>query len=189
VIPDFNMSGVLPPFWGGSATASDKMSPYSASMSDLVEKFATSRERIEILTGLLAYRRQLLSAGIITGFQWIDGSFVEDTERTRGRAPADVDLVTFARRPPALSDTTTWRQFCLDNPKLFETGNCKAEFKCDAYYVDLGKDPEMIVDETRYWFGLFSHQRVSALWKGMISIPLNSDDSHASTLIARGVSC
>jgi hypothetical protein len=44
----------------------------------------------------------------------------------------------------------------------------KANFKCDAYYVDLDVvHTTAIVDQTRYWFGLFSHRR-TGVWKGML---------------------
>ena len=41
---------------------------------------------------------------------------------------------------------------------------------------------KIIVDDTKYWFGLFSHQRNSSLWKGMLSISLDSDDMEAEKL-------
>jgi hypothetical protein len=49
--------------------------------------------------------------------------------------------------------------------------------------VDLDKKPFLIVDDTRYWFGLFSHQRVTSLWKGMLSVSLQSDDDAARSLL------
>lgn len=56
-------------------------------MTALVKRFATSAERIEILLVLIAYRTELRSLGFLDGFQWIDGSFVEQIEITRNRPP------------------------------------------------------------------------------------------------------
>lgn len=55
---------------------------------------------------------------------------------------------------------------------------------CDAYFVDMGRvRPHLLVDHTRYWFGLFSHQRATALWKGMVQVPLISDDIQAQIML------
>lgn len=160
-----------------------EMSPYQATMTEVVRRFATSPERVAIIEGLLAYREKLTSLGIVDGFQWIDGSFVENVEVLRGRAPADVDVVTFARRPSHVADDAAWVVFFKSNLDVFVPAQAKAQFSCDAYFVDLNKKPEIVVDDTRYWFGLFSHQRTSALWKGMVAIPLSSDDQAAKLLI------
>lgn len=181
MIPAFNISGVLPPFLGEDPTRRVEMSPYEVSIADVVRRYATSEERVEILTGLLELRAALRAAGFSEGFQWLDGSFVEHVEETRGRAPADVDLVTFARRPEMPLDE--WKRFVLSHRHLFDPGETRQRYRCDAYFVDLSKSPFLIVDDTRYWFGLFSHQRVTSLWKGMLSVPLQSDDDAARLLL------
>ncbi|MBE2295247.1 MAG: hypothetical protein IAF00_09855 [Phycisphaerales bacterium] len=181
MIPAFNLSGVLPPFLGPSPTGRTEMSPYAVSMVEVVKHFATSHERIHILTGLLDFRAALRAVGIVDGFQWLDGSFVEDVEKMRNRAPADVDIVTFAHRPTASPDE--WRRLVSDHLYLFDPRITKAQYHCDAYFVDLDKKPFLVVDDTRYWFGLFSHQRVTSLWKGMLSVPLQSDDDVARSLL------
>ncbi len=76
----------------------------------------------------------------------------------------------------------TWRAFAVGTPELFDPRVTKKRYLCDAYFVDLDKRSEVIVDDTRYWFGLFSHQRDTSLWKGMLKIPLCSDDAEASAL-------
>jgi hypothetical protein len=181
MIPAFNVSGVLPPYVGNSPTVEAAMSPYRTTMSALVRRFATSAERIEILLGLIEYRAALRALGFVDGFQWVDGSFVEQVETMRNRPPADVDVVTFARRP-ALADED-WHKLVQANVSLFDLAQVKARYKCDAYFVDLGKSPVTIVNDTRYWFGLFSHQRDTALWKGMLAVPLDSDDTDAQQLL------
>lgn len=181
MIPAFNMSGVLPPFLGENPTQRIEMSPYVVSIADVVKRYATSEERVRILAGLLEFRAALRSVGIVDGFQWLDGSFVEHVEETRSRAPADVDVVTFAHRPTASPDE--WKRLVKNRPDLFQPSETKKRYCCDAYFVDLDKKPFFVVDDTRYWFGLFSHQRVTSLWKGMLSVPLQSDDGAARSLL------
>jgi len=148
-------------------------------MTELVSRFATSQPRIEILIGLLNYRERLRTLNIAQGFQWIDGSFVEDVEQTRSAPPGDVDVVTFAPRP--MADSAAWNTLIQANLDVFDPVQSKVTFRCDAYFVDLAKDPGLIVRDTAYWFGLFSHQRATSLWKGMLIVPLNSDDALART--------
>ena len=142
-----------------------------------------NEERRAIIAGLLEFRRELGRCGITEGFQWIDGSFVENVENIRNRPPADVDVVTFAKRPESVAGPGTWKRFIFENLHIFDPAMTKQRFKCDAYFVDLDKDSKIIVDDTKYWFGLFSHQRNSSLWKGMLSISLDSDDMEAEKLL------
>ncbi|ENC6422503.1 TPA: hypothetical protein RQN06_002863 [Aeromonas veronii] len=90
---------MLPPLIGACPTKPANQAPYKVSLEAFVEHFATSKERKEILIGFIKYRYELKLLAIENGFQWLDGSFVENVEKTRGRAPNDIDLVTFAHRP------------------------------------------------------------------------------------------
>jgi len=180
MIPSLNQSGVLPPFLPNQGPASPAaMAPYRASLVELVQMFASSPARVRLLQGLLSYRQQLHSAGIIDGFQWIDGSYVEDCEKHRSRPPGDIDIVTFAERPPSKLDQVSWDSFVMQNVALFDPSIIKITHSCDAYYVDLSLPSKTIVSNVRYWFGLFSHQRTSYLWKGLLEIPLQADDAQA----------
>jgi len=181
MIPSFDMSGVLPPHNGVDPTNPLNMSPYPATMVEVVGRFAYSHERRTILTGLLNYRRDLMAAGLCDAFQWIDGSFVEDIENTDSRSPNDVDIVTFFRRP--VSDAQ-WQGWAEANAGLFTPDATKRVYKCDAYGVDLGLEPEHIVGHTHYWFGLFSHRRITNLWKGIVRVQLDAaDDALALELL------
>lgn len=174
MIPAFDLSNVLPPFVGADATIRTLMSPYQATMLEVVERFALSPARIEILDGLLQYRGALHAAGLTNGFQWLDGSFVENIEVIASRPPNDVDVVTFFQRPVPQGN---WLAWSMDNKRLFDPKQTKANYRCDAYGVDLNGRPETIVDQTRYWFGLFSHQRgINRLWKGMVQVQLDAAD-------------
>ena len=181
VIPAFNTSGVLPPYAGSSPGVPGALSPYMTSMTAVVSRFGISRERLDILEGLLNYRSALKTAGIDKGYQWLDGSFVEDVERRRSRPPRDIDLVTFAYRPSTPS--FKWADFVQNNLELFNPLLAKANFKCDAYYVDLEIPAHMVVQQTSYWCGLMAHQRETFLWKGILCVQLNSDDDAARTLL------
>ena len=190
MIPNFTTSGVLPPFTGSSAAQHAEASPYNVLMTEIVARFATSIERIQILEGLLNYREKLRSVGFTDGFQWIDGSFVEDceAENNRGRAPADVDVVTYVYRPlnsvgDAYLSNAELVPIIAANPDLFVSKESKASYLCDAYHVDLCLPPDMLVQRTAYWFGLFSHSRVSNLWKGILSVSIESDDTDARTIL------
>jgi hypothetical protein len=55
----------------------------------------------------------------------------------------------------------------------------KETFKCDGFIVDLGKNAQLIVEDTFYWYGLFSHQRGTYTWKGTLRVPLMADDAAA----------
>src|SRR5437660_55494 len=112
MIPNFDLSGVLPPYVGPSPAESGAfMSPYEASIVEMVDKFATSPERKAILIGLLRYRDALATAGIVDGFQWLDGSFLENIEEREGRPPGDIDIVTFLHRPDSAKEMTAWAAF------------------------------------------------------------------------------
>lgn len=180
MIPQLNPSGMLPPYWPQiDPTNSYGMAPYLASITEIAQLFGHTAERLEIMKGFLKYRRMLREAGIIEGFQWVDGSFVENCEALNGRSPRDIDVVTFAERPKAFSDTPRWEEFIKRNSVLFDPQGIKRSFKCEAYYEDLNLPGQAIVSRARYWFGLFSHKRGENTWKGLLQVPLHSDDDAA----------
>jgi len=188
MIPALSQSGLLPPFLPNAGpTQSAAMAPYKATVAEVVSRFANTQERETILRGLLSYRQLLRDAGITSGFQWIDGSYVEDCERRRNRAPGDVDVVTFAERPTSHLDDAAWGAFVRRNQgRLFDRASIKRQYSCDAFYEDLCLPSRVIVSRARYWFGLFSHERATFLWKGLIEIPLQADDQAALALLNGG---
>ncbi|KJK22076.1 hypothetical protein UB46_23440 [Burkholderiaceae bacterium 16] len=186
MIPDFNASGVLPPYVGETPGGSSAdMSPYDVSLLQVVQRFATTQVRRKILRGLLDYREALRNIGLTDGFQWLDGSFVEDIESSAlARAPNDIDIVTFFRRPDQAKSPADWSAFVRLNTNLFQDRNAvKEQYSCDAFLVDLDIRPDLIVDHTRYWLGLFSHQRTSGMWKGMVRVSLDGGDAQALDLL------
>jgi hypothetical protein len=185
MIPPFTISGVLPPYLGvgPGASGSSGMSPYVVSMDELAHRFCTNSHRVDLLRGLIAFRKALKSLGIVQGVQWIDGSFCEDIEGTAGRSPNDIDLVTLFIRPAGLSDVAAWIAFVNANQTIFDRPHIRATYGCDAYYVDAGMPIGSILPQLTYWYGLFTHQRVSLLWKGLLQVPLVSDDDAALAFI------
>jgi hypothetical protein len=172
-IPAFDLGGVLPPFIGSEPGSFAFQSPYRSSPEDVVVRFGTSPVRNQILRGWLTFRDELRKAGLEEGFQWIDGSFVEDKEKTKGVAPNDVDVITVFKRPPGLSQDADWMPFATTLlPTLFDADYCKAHFHCDAYPIDLGAPSESVAMLSAFWFSLFSHQRATYRWKGIVQIPL-----------------
>lgn len=182
MIPAFQISGVLPPFIGdGPGEELHKMSPYPTTMLELVKRFGISEERRVILIGLMEYRKALHDAGIVLGFHWLDGSFVEDIEGTAKRPPNDIDIVTFFYRPVSADK---WKQWSIKNRDLFDSTKMKTKYKCDSFGVDMNILPSAVVSQTRYWFGLFSHRRATGLWKGMLQLDLDIGlDSEALSVL------
>jgi hypothetical protein len=88
--------------------------------------------------------------------------------------------VTFASIPGSVEEKMA---LVVANLDIFDSQSAKAAFYCDAYFVDLTVKPLLLVDNTRYWFGLFSHQRETSLWKGMLQVPIASDDAAALALL------
>jgi hypothetical protein len=110
---------------------------------------------------LLDLRLALQRIGITEGIQLIDGSFVEDVEVTRLRPPADIDVVTIAARP--VSDRISWAQMITANQDVFDSDAAKGRFRCDHYFLDTQKRPDLLVADAIYFSNLFSHQRTTSL--------------------------
>jgi hypothetical protein len=80
-IPSWGAQGLIPPIDVMNPTSANR-SPYRASLTDFVLRFSTTPERRGILDGLLRYRSALHGVGLTTGFQWVNGSFLEHIEVT-----------------------------------------------------------------------------------------------------------
>lgn len=185
IIPPFTSSGVLPPYIDANPTVPTKRSPYVTDMFQVVERFCTSIHRAKLLLGLNAYRKHLSEGGFVSGYQWIDGSFVEDVEKTRGRPPSDIDVVTLFNRPIKyqVSDGS-WEadyQATLHH-EYFATAHMKPRYSCDTYSIDLDADQASLVDHTMYWGGLFTDIKGSTEKKGIVRIPLPRDQMEFSAI-------
>jgi hypothetical protein len=172
MIPDWNISAVLPPVRPGAPGHSPDRSPYKASFSEIIDKFATSAPRIEILRGFVNYRIELRRRGISQGFQWLDGSFMENKEVLLSEPPRDVDVVTFFHLPSG-TDEATFSKTVLD---LFDITNTKSLYHVDAYGCVLGVSMgESHVSTISYWYSMWSHRR-NGLWKGFVQMDISKDE-------------
>lgn len=168
-IPPHNPGGVLPPFDGIDPAQRAQRAPYRASLEEVVHRFATSPNRIAILRGYLRLRTVVHQAGLVNGFQWLDGSFIDQM----AREPNDLDVVTFFFRPEGATRSTLgnlWSRY----QDAFDPTAARRTYRCDAYYVDMSAPgTDELVRQTVYWHGLFSHQRETYTWRGMIEVNLS----------------
>jgi hypothetical protein len=166
-IPAWNANGVIPPISSANPTSAER-SPYVVSLSEFVLRFATSAKRRQILNGFLQYRARLHTAGLTTGFQWLDGSFMENIEATETRDPNDMDVVTFFKLPVGL----TQAQVAATAPDLLDRRHLKATYFVDAFFVYLGSQAVSLVERSAYWYSVWSHRRDST-WKGYLQVDLD----------------
>ena len=184
-IPNFDYNGVLPPHGANYPKSITSLSPYRATVLEFCQRFATTPYRVSLLKGYLGYRRWITqTAGIVDGVQWVDGSFVENTEIYKMRVPGDIDVLTFHALPRKMTDISEWNTFFEENQNNFDPDWNKSNFFCHAFTINLAvQDAFSLIHQTKYWYGLFSHQRGSRLWKGMIEIPLISNDADAANFL------
>src|ERR1019366_3960070 len=167
MIPQSTIDGVLPPFKGidpGDDHA--LMSPHVVGPVEVGQRFGTTEQRKAILRNWLEHRAALRRLGIDRRFQWLDGSFVEEKD------PHDLDLVTFMYRPAAVQDTAGWRALWFANQNVFTRPLVKQTYNLDTFFLDMDGNPEDLVSLAQYLMQLFSHQRDSFLWKGMLQVRL-----------------
>jgi len=174
-ILSWNSQGTLSSINPSNTPISRKRSPYKVSLDDIVLEFGTSSHHQNLLSGLLSFRSALHSIGIIVGFQWLDGSFLECVESLRHCPPNDVDVVTFYVVP----NGQTQRTLEISHPQLFDHDSLKNIYHVDAYFVELkGTAVGKLISESTYWYSLWSHQRDSLLWKGYLQIDLSPTDDN-----------
>jgi hypothetical protein len=149
---------------------------------ELCQRFGTSPERRTILGKFLDFRQRLTDQGLTIGFQWLDGSFLEDIEAREGRPPRDLDVVTVYWG----YDMPFQQRLMAIFPEFADPRLAKANFSLDHYPFDASYDPEATVEMARYWISLFSHNRL-AVWKGMLRLQLNTaaDDLAARAEMAK----
>jgi len=167
-IPDFDDNSVLPPHRGDPRDPSD-VSPYPCTSLELCQRFSTSPDRREMLENLLTFRERIRSCGITQGYQWLDGSFLEDVETRENRAPNDLDVLTLYWG----YDLDFQRQVFQRFPEFADRNLAKDNFQLDHFPVDIGYSSETTVELVRYWIQLFSHNR-DGIWKGMLRIDLDT---------------
>jgi hypothetical protein len=170
-LPLWNSLGLIPPIDEQQPTSAER-SPYVVSLTDFVLRFGQTPPRRKVLDGFLKYRAALHAAGLVSGFQWLDGSFLENVEVIEARAPNDIDVVTFFDLPAGKSQNDMLQQF----PELFPTSRgvhlkLKETYSVDAYVEHLGKAPSRLVRQSSYWYSMWSHRR-NQVWKDFVQIDL-----------------
>jgi len=179
-IPAFTIDGVLPPFVGpdGPGGAAVDLSPYIVTALEVVQRFGVTPERRTILSGWLRHRAAMRAIGFDRGFQWLDGSFVEDKQ------PRDLDVVTFLYRPTGVRDRDTLAAMMHANLDLFLRPRVREVYSLDSFSIDLDGSSEGLVGTSRYYLSLFSHRRGDTLWKGMLQVRLEDVRDDAAALAA-----
>ena len=175
-IPPFTIDGILPPYVGahGPGGAPQDMTPYAVTALEIAVTLGHTDARREILRGWLHHRERLRAIGYDRGFQWVDGSFVEQKD------PNDIDVVSFFYRPADILDAAQEQALIMTNIDLFDRAAAKKQFHMDALFVGLHTSPEVVVALTSYYLGLFSHRRGDDLWKGMLKVQLDPIDDAAA---------
>ena len=118
----------------------------------------------------------LHAAGVRDGFQWVNGSFVEDTTQHAQREPRDIDLVTFLQLP----GECTQEELAQANSSLFDLRANRRQYGVDTYTVILDAgDLPYLVRMSAYWNSLWSHDR-NRQWKGYVEIELSDIEDAAA---------
>lgn len=134
-----------------------------------------------ILRGLLAYRAALGGLGITVGFQWLNGSFMQEVETTEDRPPNDIDVVTYIAIPEGATQASLMEQA----PYLFRSKLSKPIYRVDAYVLPFlnrqvsGKQIERVT----YWYSMWSHTRETNTWKGFVLTALSPDDDAVASAL------
>lgn len=135
VLPRWNSAGVLPPVRPEMPGSSPERSPYRVALASFINRFATTPERMKILDGLLRFRGELHALGIVSGFQWLDGSFLEQIEIVENRHPRDMDVVTFFDMPSGEDQ----RSLLQKAGQHFDQKYLKENYAVDGYFSVLGQ--------------------------------------------------
>lgn len=168
-VPGWDSSGLLPPVRPQEPGHSPERSPYRVSLAGFVERFASSPRRTDILSGLLRFRADLHALGIASGFQWLDGSFLERIEVLEHRDPNDLDVVTFFQLPQGENQGSLSQR----GGALFDHQYVKAHYSIDGYFAVLGQPVDAgQVQRITYWYSVWSHRR-DGRWKGYVQVDLS----------------
>ena len=109
------------------------------------------RQRVDLAEGFLAYRAALHYWDVTNGYQWINGSFVENVEQSsKARPPRDIDVVTFYYGNENHDSYSN-----LINPEL-----SRQEFNVDAYGIELNQPLDIpTVTFIGHLHSLWSHRK------------------------------
>ena len=122
--------------------------------------------------------------GLTRGFQWINGSFLENVEDNENRDPEDIDVVTFFHLPNGYTEESLYEA----HQPVFDPNHIKSKYEVDAHYIQLDTDHmDYIIRSSTFWYSLWSHTQ-DGRWKGYLQIDLaNNEDETARTEIGESV--
>lgn len=180
-IPDFDHNHVLPPFINGDPSVSTNQSPYKCGIMEFCERFSFTKHRINILKNFVSYRIKLHEIEITEGFQYVDGSFIENKEAAAGLPPGDIDIATFyfvnSKRTQALAG--------VKFPEFCDRVLTKQKYEIDDLVFDISigvKNPYKLINYTNFITSLFSYSRRDYR-KGMVEIKLNTVAEDRAALV------
>ncbi len=199
MIPTWNSQGVLPPVRPGAVGSSTDRAPYRVTLENLINQLASSPARAKIMQGFLDHRAALHQVGILSGFQWVNGSYLEDIESLELRPPNDMDVITFYPFSVGRDEMMLLQRY----PKIFDSQYSKGEYSVDAYFYPIGiENTQSTIRWITYWYSMWSHTRGTRgrstrrrgasrdrfahinLWKGFVEVDLSSDhDSDARSVL------
>ena len=174
-IPEWDTNKVLPPIHPEAPEGQEHdrlyRAPYAVPLAEFIGRFAGTLERMDLVQKFLEYRAALHQAGITEGFQWINGSFVENIEESsRMRPPDDIDVVTFYYT----SEDANPNFEELFNPRI-----AKQDFGVDAYGIEMDQPLDVSTVTTIGLFhSLWSHRRGDNIWKGFIQTDLDPEEDN-----------
>lgn len=169
-IPEWDSSGFLPPYTGGRLQPSSHP-PYLVSLTDLVQRFGSTDRRRAILAGFLEYRAALHNAGLVRGFQWVNGGFITDTTGTGNSEPSDINVVTFYNLPTGYTQESLAAEF----PAPLNDHDVREKYHTDATMICLDTDGMFyLLKLAAYWNAIWSHTAEDRR-KGYLVISLFND--------------
>lgn len=161
------------------------ISPHRFTIENFIISFAYSPERLQLISGFLEYRKYLRSLGVIRGFHWIGGSFVEAIEKIGNRPPGDIDVVTFAIQNINDGNRNSLRN--LSSKIHSDRAKIKKYLFIDGYLGDLS--PNFINYSERefvygfiFWYEMYSYSKNTETRKGFIEIPIETLDNDNNAL-------
>ena len=168
-IPQWDDEGYLPSHWGDRRLAASHP-PYLVHLQDVVERLGISNRRQEILRGFLDFRAALHQAGLTTGIQLINGSFVNDKMSQEGKEPCDIDVVTLFDVPQGTTQADLVREF----PGLFGEGSSsnKEQFHVDSYFVTMNSGNLWYTTKAATFWNNLWHHTEDGREKGFLAVDL-----------------
>ena len=171
-IPEWDPNRVLPPIHPDTPEGQEDDSlyraPYAARLEEFITRFANTPQRVHLVERFLAYRAALHQWGVTEGFQWINGSFVENVEQgSNPRIPRGINVVTFYY---GNGNNAFYRH-------LLNADTASQNFSADAYGIELERPLDTgTATLIGYLHGLWSHRKGDRIWKGFIQVDLEPEE-------------